>query len=296
MAKLRRNHEPQSRGLQTTFRLVIFLIIAVFALVGGYIWFNGIKVGTPDQPLPPQMLRTYLPSSNGDTIHHSYYSLSYLEDDEIAEWVAYRMDRKQLQVPNVDREKFYAPDDKIATGSAVHADYSGSGYTRGHLAPAGDMAFSELAMKESFFMSNMSPQIKEFNNGVWKELEENVRDWTYKAETLYIVSGPILSNPIKKIGKQNKITVPSAFYKVLLDYTGDEKKGIAFIIPNSLSTERLETYMVSIDSIEAITGLDFFNDMINDDEEEKLESTMNPNLWNVSDKRYQLRINKWNYE
>jgi len=296
MAKLRRNHEPQSRGLQTTFRLVIFLIIAVFALVGGYIWFNGIKVGPPDQPLPPQMLRTYLPSSNGDTIHHSYYSLSYLEDDEIAEWVAYRMDRKQLQVPNVDREKFYAPDDKIATGSAVHADYSGSGYTRGHLAPAGDMAFSELAMKESFFMSNMSPQIKEFNNGVWKELEENVRDWTYKAETLYIVSGPILSNPIKKIGKQNKITVPSAFYKVLLDYTGDEKKGIAFIIPNSLSTERLETYMVSIDSIEAITGLDFFNDMINDDEEEKLESTMNPNLWNVSDKRYQLRINKWNYE
>jgi endonuclease G len=296
MANLRRNHQAQSRGLQTTFRLVIFLIIAVFALVGGYIWFNGIKVGPPDIVAPPPMLRTYLPNSNGDTIHHTYYSLSYLENHELAEWIAYPLTKQQLQMPNVEREDYFSPDDKIKTGSAVHADYSGSGYTRGHLAPAGDMAFDDIAMKESFFMSNMAPQIKEFNNGVWKELEENVRDWTYKAETLYIIAGPILQNSIKKIGKQNKVTVPSAFYKVLLDYTGDEKKGIAFVIPNKLSTERLETYMVSIDSIESLTGLDFFNDMINDGEEEKLESSINPSLWKVSDKRYELRINKWNFE
>ncbi len=295
MAKLRRNYESQSRGLQTTFRLVIFLIIAVFALVGGYIWFKGIKVGPP-VIAPQEQIITYLPTSNGEIVHHNYYSLSYLEGHELAEWVIYKMDRNLLDMPNVDREKFYAPDDKITTGSAVHGDYTGSGYTRGHLAPAGDMAFNELAMKESFFMSNMSPQTKEFNNGVWKELEENIRDWTYKAETLYIVSGPILSNPIKKIGKQNKVTVPSAYYKVLLDYTGDEKKGIAFIIPNRLSADRLETYMVTIDSVEALTGLDFFNDMINDVEEEKLESTINPALWKVSDKRYQLRVSKWNFE
>jgi endonuclease G, mitochondrial len=296
MANLRRNHQGHSKGLQTTFRLVIILIIAVFALVGGYIWYNGVKVGPKQKAVPLPQLRTYLPSSNGDTIHHTYYSLSYVEEHELAEWVAYSMSKQQLQKPNVDREDYFSPDDKIVTGSAVHADYSNSGYTRGHLAPAGDMAFDDIAMKESFFMSNMAPQVKEFNNGVWKELEENVRDWTNKEETLYIISGPILQNSIKKIGKQNKVTVPSAFYKVLLDYTGDEKKGIAFVIPNKLSTERLQTYMVSIDSIESMTGLDFFNDMINDGEEEKLESSINPSLWKVSDKRYELRINNWNYE
>lgn len=295
MANLRRNHQAQSRGLQTTFRLVIFLIIAVVALVGGYIWFNDIKVGPPVIP-DVEPIRTYLPTFNGDTVHHTYYSLSYLEEHELAEWVVYKLDSKQLQMPNVKREDFFSPDVKIPTGSAVHADYSSSGYTRGHLVPAGDMAFNELAMKESFFMSNMTPQVKEFNNGVWKELEENTRDWAYKSEALYIVAGPILDKPIKKIGRQNKVTVPSAYYKVLLDYAGEEKKAIAFVIPNKLSTERLETYMVSIDSVESMTGLDFFNDMINDNEEEKLESTIYPALWKVSNKRYELRINKWNYE
>lgn len=151
-------------------------------------------------------------------------------------------------------------------------------------------------MKESFYMSNMSPQLRQLNNGIWRELEENVRDWTYKADSLYVISGPVFANPIKIIGKSNMVTVPSAFYKVLLDNNGPEKKAIGFIIPHELSEKRLETYMVTVQDVEKITGLKFFENMPGQQEVTGLKSSINPSKWKVSDKRYQLRVTKWNYE
>ncbi len=236
----------------------------------------------------------FLPSSKGEIVKHTYYTLSYIERHEQAEWTAYKMDRKMLNIPNVARHDHFEADYDVKTRSAFRRDYTGSGYTRGHLVPAGDMAFDIEAMRESFYMSNMSPQLREHNNGVWKELEENIRDWTYKANELYIITGPILTNPIKTIGKENKVTVPSAFYKVLYDPLHD--KGIGFIIPNARSEERLETYMMTIDQVEIATGIDFFYQLLNNNDEERMESRIDPSLWNVSDKRYQLRINKWNWE
>ncbi|MBK8670513.1 MAG: DNA/RNA non-specific endonuclease [Saprospiraceae bacterium] len=300
MAQLRQNHSRQGKGLQTTFRLVIFLIIAIILLVGGFIFFKNklatLPIKLAESDLEDYSTRTYLPSHNGEVVHHKHYSLSYVEKYEQPEWTAYIMNRQMLNAPNVPRSGNFHPDGSVPTGSAYHNDYSNSGYTRGHMVPAGDMAFDSTAMRESFYMSNMSPQLRQLNNGIWKELEENVRDWTYKAGKLYIITGPVLSKPIKVIGKGNKVTVPSAFFKVLLDYDDPDKRGIAFIIPHEMSERRLEEYMVTIDEVEKLTGLDFFNDMINDAEEEKLESTIDKTLWNVSDKRYQLRISKWNYE
>ncbi len=299
MAQFRQNHTRQSKGLQTTFRLVIFLIIAVAALAGGYYYFKIYIHSYADRPVieeADRSLRTFLPTSSGEIIHHTYYSLSYVEKNEQAEWTAYYMDRKMLNVPNLPRYEYFDPDYMVTTKSAYHRDYINSGYTRGHLVPAGDMAFDTTAMRESFLMSNISPQLRECNNGVWKELEENIRDWTYKAENLYIITGPIFNGPRKTIGKENKVAVPDAFYKVLLDYNDPEKKALGVIIPNEISNRRLEEYMVTIDEVEKITGLDFFNEMINDIEEEKLESFIDKKKWNVSDKRYQVRISKWNYE
>lgn len=300
MAQFRQNHGRENKGLQTTFRMVVGLIFAVLALVGGGYYFkNQIDFTTPDaNPASGEdySLRTFLPTSTGEIVHHKYYSISYKESAEQAEWVAYHMDRTMLNAENVQRQRDFMEDPLVQSQSAHHRDYSNSGYTRGHMAPAGDMAFDSVAMYESFYMSNMSPQLRQVNNGIWKELEENIRDWTYKAENLYIITGPILTNPIKTIGKSSKVTVPSAFYKVLLDYTQPEKKGIAFIIPHEMSERRLQEYMVPIDEVERQTGLDFFGNMINDMEEEQLESTIDKSKWNVSEKRYQLRISKWNYE
>lgn len=299
MANLRRNHARQGQGLQTTFRLVIFVFVAIGALVGGYLYLK--KYGneyfeTEKFAESDHFDRTFLPSASGQVIHHTYYTLSYNEKNEQAQWVAYVMDRKMLNVPNLPRYNYFYPDYKVTTRSAFHRDYNSSGYTRGHLVPAGDMAFDTLAMRETFLMSNISPQLRAFNNGIWKELEENVRDWTYKAERLYIISGPVFSGPRKTIGRENKIAVPDAFFKVLLDYTDPERKAIAFIIPHEMSEKRLQEFMVSVDEVERATGIDFFNEMINDVEEEKLESQLDKTKWNVSDKRFQLRITKWNYE
>lgn len=299
MVNLRRNHVKQGQGLQTTFRLVVFVFVAIGILAGGFVYFK--KYGSsyflsPVYAEAEHPSRTYLPSASGEVIHHAYYSLSYNEKNEQAEWVAYMMDRKMLNVPNLPRLSRFDPDYKVSTRSAFHRDYNSTGYTRGHLVPAGDMAFDTIAMRESFLMSNISPQLRAFNNGVWKELEENIRDWTYKAERLYIITGPIFFGARKTIGRDNKIAVPDAFYKVLLDYTDPERKAIAFIIPHEKSDTRLEDYMVTVDEVERVTGIDFFNEMINDAEEEKLESTFDRSKWNVSDKRYQLRISKWNYE
>ena len=299
MAKLRQNHSTQGKGLQTTFRMVIILFLAIALLAGGFIFYRKqlfMKTPAPAQTVAGADERTYLPAATGEVVHHRHYSLSYIEKWEQSEWTAYTMDRHMLNAENVDRTGHFNPDYNVTTRSAYHRDYSNSGFTRGHLVPAGDMAFDTLAMRESFYMSNMSPQLREFNNGVWKELEENVRDWTYKAGRLYIITGPVITQPYKTIGKENKVAVPQAFYKILLDYEDPEKKMIAFVIPNQVSDKRLEEYMVTVDEVERLTGIDFFSGMINDPEEEKLESAIDKSMWNVSEKRYQLRITKWNFE
>ncbi|MBK9256921.1 MAG: DNA/RNA non-specific endonuclease [Saprospiraceae bacterium] len=297
--KYRRNHETAGKGLMTLYRMVIIVLVLIGSLALAYHFFSSKIQDSSTNAQSAENntdIRTYLPTASGQIIHHTYYSLSYLEEYEQAEWTAYLMSKEILQMPNVPRSNFFSPDSKVKTGSAIHSDYTGSGFTRGHLVPAGDMSFDKIAMEESFLMSNMSPQVKAFNNGIWKELEENVRDWTFKKGSLYIISGPVLNTGIKqKIGK-NKVSVPSAFFKVLLHYSEKEKEAIAFIIPNERSEKPLQHYMVNIDKVEEMTGIDFFNDMINDAEEEKLESTFDKTKWPVSEKRYQLRISKWNLE
>lgn len=231
--------------------------------------------------------RFFLPEwKRSEVIHHGHYSLAYSEEHEQAEWVAYELTKKQLKIPNVERARNFTPDPTIPTGSAIYRDYSRSGYTRGHLAPAGDMAFSEEAMKESFYMSNMSPQAEAFNRGIWRELEENIRDWAYHDGHLYIVTGPVLSQGVvKKIG-ENGVSVPEYFYKVVLDIEGQKQKGIGFILPNEGSELPLLDYAVTIDSVEQFTGFDFFADLMADDLEDVVESVLRPADWKIDRQRF----------
>ncbi len=235
-------------------------------------------------------------NSKAEVVEHTYYILGYNERYEQAEWVSYRLTRDLLRIPNVPRAKRFEKDPDVSTGSADYYDYRGSGYSRGHLAPAGDMAQNELSMKESFLMSNMSPQKISFNGGIWRELEENVRDWTYRNDALYIVTGPILNDISQYIGKKNKVGVPKSYYKVILDNSGKEQKAIGFIIPNERSVRPIMDYAVTVNEVEALTGLDFFAFLLPDSIEERLESSFDPTLWKVNKQRYQTRVNNWNYQ
>lgn len=220
----------------------------------------------------------YLPTSTtGQIIKHTYYTLSYSTKDKQAEWVSYMLTKQNLLNGITERTDDFRQDSLITKDYATLADYKGSGYDRGHLAPAGDMKINFKAMSECFLLSNMSPQTAEFNRGIWEKLEEQVRKWAKENDTLYIATGGILKYSMGTIG-EGKVTVPKYFYKVVLDYTKKEKKGIALILPNEKGTKQLYEYAVPIDSIEKLTGIDF-SPALPDSIENRLESKVDISKW-----------------
>ncbi len=209
-------------------------------------------------------------------VHHTAYSLLYSEEHEQAIWIAYELTSEETN-KKFDRSDKFIVDPAIKTGSATNADYKGSGYDRGHLAPAADMSWSNQTMQESFYYSNMSPQDPSFNRGIWKKLEELVRTWAVENKSLYVVTGPILSSGLSTIGPNN-VSVPNYYYKVLLDYSQPDFKAIGFIIPNQGSKADLSSFAVSIDKVEALTGLNFFPNLP-DQQENSLESSICTSCW-----------------
>lgn len=207
---------------------------------------------------------------------HEGFSLLYNEKYEQASWVAYELTKEET-TKLFDRTDKFSPDPEIKTGTADDNDYKASGYDRGHLAPAADMGWSELSVEESFYYSNMSPQLPAFNRGVWKRLEELVRDWAVENQAIYVVTGPVLTSGLKTIGA-NEVSVPEYYYKVILDYRQPEIKAIGFLLPNKSSSEPLSSFAVSVDSVEAFTGLDFFP-LLPDKEESLLEEKVCESCW-----------------
>jgi endonuclease G len=210
-------------------------------------------------------------------VWHEGYTLCYVEEYEQASWVSYRLTAAQIKGKN-ERENDFRPDPEVNSGSAVPDDYRGTGYDRGHLAPAADFKSSAVLMSESFFMSNMSPQEPDFNRGIWEKLESRVRTWVKRDEALYIVTGPVLKGKMAYIGKKNKVAVPTMYYKVVLDLQEPEIKAIGFLMKNEGSNKSLQSFAVTIDEIEKETGLDFFP-QLPDDMEKTLEGSMDVKMW-----------------
>ncbi|MNJ86585.1 Nuclease precursor [compost metagenome] len=213
-----------------------------------------------------------------EIITHAGYSLVYNEKHEQASWVAYELTKEETQSKFKRPDKFQS-DPMIKTGTADGKDYEGSNYDRGHLAPAADMCWSEITASESFYYSNMSPQAPGFNRGIWKKTEKLVRDWAIENSSLYIVTGPVLCKGLKTIG-ENKVSVPKYYYKVILDYSNPDVKGIGFVIPNDAlkNPNPPSHYAVSIDSVEQLTGIDFFP-ALPDDQEALIEKTLCIDCW-----------------
>ncbi|TLD43251.1 MAG: Endonuclease [Candidatus Jettenia ecosi] len=215
-------------------------------------------------------------TQNDEILTYSAFVLSYNEEHEQASWVAYELTREETYAMYERSDKFI-PDLRVKRHTADCRDYKGLGYDKGHLAPAGDMAWSSVTMRESFYYSNISPQEPGFNRGIWKKLEELVRQWARDNRSIYIVTGPVLKKGLPTIGK-NKVSVPKYFYKIILDYREPDIKGIGFVIPNMRSNESLQKYALTIDNIEKLTGIDFFH-LLPDEQEELIESTLNLKNW-----------------
>lgn len=220
-----------------------------------------------------------LPSSAncGEVVRHTAYTICYNEKFEQASWAMYALTREMLGAQGARSDDF-RPDPLVKTGSATPVDYRGSGYDKGHLVPANDMKISRQCMSESFFMSNMTPQAPSFNRGIWKRLEDAVREWALANGEVYVVTGPVLADANFRTIGPDRVAVPLRFYKVVLDYREPELKAIAFIIPNAEGKEPLAAYAVTVDEVEQATRIDFFSGLP-DDLENALESRIDRDKW-----------------
>lgn len=221
-----------------------------------------------------------LPKSTTNAIvYHDFYTLSYDEKYEQSEWVAYELKKEQVVNANFKRP-FFIQDKKVKTGSADWRNYKNSGYDKGHLCPAADREFSKGAYEATFLTSNIAPQTHEFNSGIWNRLEEKIRYWAVKYNGLYVVTAGVLQPNLKTIGKE-KVAVPNYFYKIVLDEYQGKYRMIAFLIPNDESKRPLYEFVVSVDKIEQLTGIDFFY-QLPDVVENQLEKSSNYKDWSFN--------------
>lgn len=255
--------------------LTIFIVIAFWLFDNFYV--KETYGGEKDTGKVSSNVSVLFPTSTtGVIIDHNYYSLSYNERYEQAEWVAYEMKKAYLTYDDRKRP-YFIEDPLVRTKSADWKNYRGSGFDRGHLCPAGDMRFSESAYNQTFYTSNISPQENAFNGGIWNRLEQKVRYWTKAYGSVFVVTGGVLENGLEEIGEED-VAVPRYFYKIIAKGDVDNLEVLAFLMPHEDSALPLQKFLVSVDSLEKMTGINFFVELP-DDREDLLENEVRVKGW-----------------
>jgi endonuclease G len=244
------------------------------------------------QSMRHQLSQVGLPqtASCDEVIYHTAYALVYDEPHEQAKWVAHML-LPDVATGTEGRTNDFRPDPLIKSGSADDEDFAlkiktaegktkteGFGYDRGHLAPSADFRYSKKALSESYYYSNMSPQTPGLNRGRWADLEDAMRSACVKhSAPLFVVTGGVLTSKLKKLEQgKNKVSIPEHYYKVVLDL--EHSEAVAFIMPNSKCEHSLQHYVCTIDSVEKVTGLNFFH-KLSDDTEQAVESVYHLSYW-----------------
>lgn len=212
-------------------------------------------------------------------VEHTGFTLSFNREHNNPNWVAWELTADETK-GTLPRANDFEPDPKLPENHQVtHADYTRSGYDRGHMVPAADMKWDSKAMNDCFYMSNICPQTHALNAGGWETLESACRRWAKQEGSVYIVCGPIYKGTKHKtIGKDLKITVPEGFFKVVLSMREGKEKAIGFYYANSNAKQTMEQTATTVDEIEALTGMDFFVN-IDDHLEERIESSFSLKQW-----------------
>lgn len=205
------------------------------------------------------------------------YVVSYNKDTKCPNWVAWQLTDEHTDGPCKRIGNFHE-EEEVPQPRATIADYRKSGWSRGHMCPAGDNKWNETAMYESFSLVNVCPQNASLNSGLWNSIEMNCRRWARKFGDIYIVCGPVLLNKEHETIGENEIVVPEAFFKVVLCLNGTPK-ALGVICRNADGNKKQDLYYNSIDQVERITGYDFFP-ALPDELENSIESDVDMNLWN----------------
>ena len=217
-----------------------------------------------------------VPSGMSDTlVRYDAFDVHFNGERGIANCTVYEFVVNELN-GTAERSGDFMPDTGVK-GCPSLQDYAGSGMDRGHLVPAADLKWSADAMRQSFLLTNVAPMHKALNEGGWAKLEEKVREWTARDSALLVFTGPVVRESDTTLSN-GRVTVPSAYYKVIIAPCVRPVRAIAFIYPNGHSGGRLRQYAVSVDEVERRTVLDFFPFLISE-EQKSLESPVNLDAW-----------------
>ena len=253
------------------FKLLVFVGVCLI------LWWCKTPSHSVSQNIDKLEIPAYSDASYKHHLVYEGYEVVLNEKMLIPEWVAYELTDEEVDGTN-PRSNHFRTDPNFDGAQAQDDDYRNSGWDRGHMAPAADMKLTEQMMRESFYFTNICPQNHNLNSGDWKALEELVRDCATRYSKIYVTCGPIVTdNTYGKIGT-NQVTVPDAFYKVLMVPTDNCYQSIGFIMENKAGHKPLSTYALSVDEVESRTGLDFFP-ALPDDIESKTESTYSLPVW-----------------
>lgn len=199
---------------------------------------------------------------NGKTYRN--YSFGWSQEDRVALWVAYPL-CKLYTNGSAGRTNEWALDPLLGEDSAApFGGYAGS-YARGHQLPSADRQCCYEANAQTFYGTNMTPQLNAHNEGIWADLEGRVRGWANTSDTTYVVTGVVVSPSSKKekdsYGKS--VTVPDAYFKAVLKYSKSSTLGMwnaaAFYLEHKAYSGNVgKEHSMSVDKLEEITGIDFF--------------------------------------
>ena len=218
---------------------------------------------------------------NGDNvIVHPGHSLVWSARHEQPKWTAH------IVTPDIihgalARIDTFLPD-PLVPRTDLFSLYWNSGYDRGHQVPSADMRWSLDAMTATYYYSNISPQVAEMNRGAWADLEDWGRRYVrYSTERAFVLTGPVLEEGLPTLPSPDgghHVSVPRLFWKVIADLDGPDMKGIAFVMSNAAHDEPPISFAVPIDSVEKLTGIDFFPGL-DDVLEARLESAFEVKTW-----------------
>jgi len=214
---------------------------------------------------------------------HAGFTVSYNPLWKLPNWVAYEVNNQEAAESIPRYFDIVSDPDDTAKNSATADDYAQTKWKMGFMASPTDMKWNESAMEAAYYTSNICPQNKYLNMGVWKDLEQHTRVLAHKKDCIYVVCGPLVSSQPKTIGK-NKIAVPDGFFKVLLQEDKGQWYAIGFRFPNANCRKPLSAYAISVHDLQDITKMDFFSDLP-DTIENQIEKQIDLKQWELGAKR-----------
>lgn len=213
------------------------------------------------------------------------FTVSFNPETLQPNWVSYTLTAEQVEqtkhTPKIPR--YFMPDPNLNLPQATNEDYSGSGWVRGHMARRQDMKWSEQAVKESDYFTNICPQNKEMNNGVWHQIENLARRLAVRYDSVMIVCGPVFTTSSPQTFGAHKVCIPDCYFKAFLINHAGVFHTIAFLCPNNADVVTIDSVVNSVNIVESVSGLDLF-EFLDDHVEEKVESQVDLDIFLKSSK------------